>query len=372
MKSFSLLRHAFAGLLLALAGPALAQTSAEAFTADEQQRIESLLQYANGLYTPKTDERFDPDLRKEVRALLADYRARFPDLFRQWVRELRSEQTTESDRHWALLRRFIAANALVRAETVDAQDDKRWFSVVAHPQNCIAYEVTWGALPLAYLQALPKDQRAAALKAERERMRRFGRPQQTGLHAPLRDWLEEVRIAVQAVKSLGVDQAPPLPPVLIDIWLGEEFAQPMGPYERCAAAQWWLKLPRIHASEAEQLAVMRYAMAPQAADYVSQKDRAERAKIVGGIGVMASHWNTSGVITLRTRLDTKGHIVKTSVEKRVISVAGLGTLEPLAFETLLDASAAAQARTMKFPIPKLEDQKDKQWEFVQQYQFNVH
>ena len=356
-------------LLLLLGGHARAD---EALSAEEQRSLEPVSASLAQLFESHTQDRYDPELRTELLALLADYRAALPGLVRQWM--LDAHALEERQRPRAVYNRFLAELTVLRMEPVDdAKDDARWLAAVRQPQSCVADFEPIGVQPLLYLQALPKAQRAAALKAERARLQRFGKARGLDLKAPLRELLDDDRRAIQAIQAIGFGQWPALPPVLAELWLGDAFELPMNLPERCAATQWWLKLPATKAlPEAEQLAVVRYAMAPRAADIFPKQDRVERARITDGTGAMQAFFCVSGTIKLLLGIDKAGKVVETRVLKREVHAPGVGVaLPPLAFETLLDAPAAAKARTQSYAAPPTAEIEDGLWHAEQEFQFNL-
>ncbi|WP_070359087.1 hypothetical protein [Duganella sp. HH105] len=339
----------------------MCSTLASAATTDLQENAELAKLLHRALlrsFVLDKDLKIDPALRTAADELSAAHVARIDQLFPAWLAEERQAQVGNPEYgniFIAVWARMLNELALWQIEPGDADYERATLAALqSSPRVCFTAGdslYTDFASRIMRIQAMPADQRAAALATERRLLSRWGQPR--GELAAWPDPLPQDAGAQwrKRVASAGERPVQALPPMLAHALLVEKKSyERLHPQFKCALQQWWLQVSlKQGATPAAALNAFRYGTLISASDRFN--DGGERAPTDGkpapaGVPAYpdtATRFLVTGATNMRARLDAAGKPVQASVAERKIDVPGIRSARPVAFENVFDAAAVKYA-----------------------------
>jgi outer membrane biosynthesis protein TonB len=295
--------------------------------------------YVAPRFTVLASDVLDDDTRAAAEAMQAEHLPRVRALMEQWTLEEMQQPHPQRALHRTMARLANEFALWGRDSTGPAQDaalaQALQVSGMCRPVGPRASELV---MRLARLRVLPPDVRRAAVQAERELLARWGRPRPVDDSEPL-----PAEDALLRLRATGQPPATPLPPVLAQLYLGDDDAtrqDPLvaDPMVRCALHQWAGATP----------AQFRAAMAMQAADVVwaNRREAAGRTEDDDPYPRLATQFGIRGLVTLHAELNPQGQLLRVRVAKRDIKVPGVRGARPFAHEGVLDLATIAKAQAM--------------------------
>jgi len=354
-----------AGTLLALgifcAGlPARAAAPAQPAAQDVQIASDVHGNLAELFVLPKQLE-LDPALREAAGALGSAHLARMRALLAQWAMEERKLLGTAVEPNpyvvsYSVWARVLNELALWQVDTGDAAYEaatlaaiQRAPSVCEVPENRANFEF---ARRVLRLQAMPPDQRQAALATERSLLERWGKPRPAT--APWPSVPPQVAAAELLAQSRdgGGSSRPALPPMVAAGLLGNRLDyEALSLESRCHFQRWWLRASiGAGAAPADALAAFRYGTMLTARlrygdgprDKEQEKDGG-KAKGSPGYPELAARFGVTGTTTVTRTFDAKGKPLQAWVSGRNLTVPGIRGVRPIAFEDAFDVLAVRYA-----------------------------
>jgi len=341
---------------------ALAQGGA-ANGGEDQQIIDALRRWAADILVLPTDGRLDPEMHRAGTEMAQEHRARLESLLPQWLAEERASSTAPPSpgELWARSRaRFANEIALWFLASGGPAHDAAWIEALQQPGICSSTaNLTWLGWRLRMLQHLPAAERSAALAGERRILQEgWGATRSPPPARPIPSQEEQVQRAIAELKSGDHRVGIALPPVLAERLLSNEDGKlaSLDWLERCAAHQWSLRarLPEPGVRRDEALLAYRYAMMPLAQQsLLSPEDLKELASAPPSAEYpkFARQFVVEGQITVEREVDASGRLLNVAFVKRVVSVAGIRGVRPVAFETALDDASLARATDLPTTKP---------------------
>ncbi|MQA21830.1 hypothetical protein [Rugamonas rivuli] len=336
-----------------------------AATPDDEQNAEMTKALHRNLlrsFALDKDLKIDPELRTAAADISAAHVARIDQLFPAWLAEERQLQTKAragkappaNELFFAVWARLLNELALWQIEPGDADYERATLAVLqSSPRVCdVAGEGLYGdfATRIARIQAMPAAQRAAALATERSLLSRWGQAREV---AAWPDPLPQDAGAQwrKRVPAAGERPMPALSPALASAMLADKKSfDDLHPQLKCALQQWWLQVSlRQGATPAAALNAFRYGTLINAIDRFAgfyDQSPADGKPAPAGVPVYpsaAARFMATGVTTMRARLDAAGKPVQATVAARKITVPGIRSVRPVAFENIFDAAAVKYA-----------------------------
>ena len=351
-----------------LAGSACAVPPAAANVPSEEdaamaQRVERDL----GLvFIMPPDIKLDPGLRTEADAIAAAHLARMHTLVPRWIEEERRLQAGPDGKapsgpvYYAVFARMLNELALWQLAPGDAAYEKATLDAIrATPAVCAnaGHDRHHDFLTrIVRVQAMPPQERAAALATERRLLEAWGKPHPAPPPWPNPLPQEAGMEAVVQMRSGGARPPLALSPVLASLLLAERERYDSMPWPtRCEFQRWWLGVSLAQGRPAaEALTAFRYGTLITAAERFGDafereagtapaRNKAAASAAPPDYPKMAARFDVTGVTRVSRRFDAAGKPVQASVTERRIQVRGIRGVRPVAFEDTFDALAVHYA-----------------------------
>lgn len=308
--------------------------------------------------------RVDPALRAAANDMGADHLGRVDQMLLAWVREERGQQTANGqaydqvESYFAVWARLLNELALWQLAPGDADYERATLAVLKSSllvcDGAGDSRFTDFSSRILRIQAMPAQQRAAALATERQLLAHWG--QAYSAIAPWPDPLPQEAALALLKRPLAERPALPVPPLLASkLVAGQKPYATLHPDVQCALHQWWLRESlRQGATPAAVLNAFRYgtlitANVRLAGTYDDASTDAEPASdpAIPPYPRIARRFEVTGVTTVRVTLDAAGKPRQASVANREIKVQGIRVARPVAFENAFDQVSISHALERK-------------------------
>lgn len=304
--------------------------------------------------------RVDAALRATANEISADHLGRIDQLLSAWVREEQGAQTangrpySSGDVYFAVWARVVNALALWQLTPGDADYERATLAVLkSSPQVCDGAgdgRFADFSSRILRIQAMPAQQRAAALATERQLLARWG--QAPAAVAPWPDPLPQEAAVALLKRPLADRPALPVAPILASTLVaGQKPYASLHPDVQCALQQWWLKESlRQGATPATALNAFRYGTMITANarfagmfDVAGPNNKPAPDPAIPPYPNIARRFIATGVTTVHVQLDATGKPLQASVAARKIKVDGIRGVRPVAFEDAFDTVSVSHA-----------------------------
>ncbi len=297
----------------------------------------------------------DPSLRRAAETWAEEHLRRLDPLLQAWVDEERRilGPSFHVNELWARMASRWANNvALWSLYTAHQEHDLAWWAAITSPRGCDFLPATnaWEGT-LVVVQRLKGAQREALLDGERAALRRWTEP---GWPAPPPrpdiDLLAEAQSLIDGIRSGRASlESTPLPPNLAANRFPAEGEGPRragGRWLSCMQAAWRARAqqPAGTPPSDELRLALRYALLRSAEYSVPLPDEPVPPPQAHEYPTLARRHAVTGDVVVEVRVDAQDRLQAARVVERRITVEGIRDQRPIAFETLLDAPALAQAR----------------------------
>jgi hypothetical protein len=300
----------------------------------------------------------DEALRKRAEAMAEQIVARWPQVIDSWIAERRQSAggaIDDANLASGLQLRALNELALWRVHAGGLGFDAAWSAALRNPALCAnvsGIRPTFAALVLSW-QAIPAQLRGAHVEAEALLLQRWGKLAQLPLPP------------VAALRAIPVTPRPlgagvvadhawrvPMPPVVASYLLGTPGgAWHQDAFVRCVVLQWGWREREADPDVGEGLMQWRLAQAP-IWDIWFDESRFPKPESDDAYPPMAARLGVSGTVRIALRFAPDNDKPNARVVSRSIRVDGVPGVNPIAFQTMLDAASIRRAlRTAKRPQP---------------------
>jgi hypothetical protein len=314
--------------------------------------------------------RVDPALRAAANDISAAHLVRADQLMSAWLREERGLQgakgqsPSQAELYYPVWARLLNELTLWQLAPGDADYERATLAVLkSSPAVCDRPgDVRFSdfASRMLRIQAMPAQQRDAALASERQLLARWGTAYSAV--APWPDPLPQDAAMARLKRAQAERSALAIPPVLATRVVAEQKGYAaLHPNARCALHQWWLRESlRQGATPAAALNAFRFGTLINANDRFvgtfddeSQEDQQAPDAASPSYPQLASRFGVGGVTVMRVQLDAAGKPLQVSVVERKIEVPGIRGVRPIAFENVFDPKSVRYAlERQRYSKPK--------------------
>ncbi|MEO6279234.1 hypothetical protein [Roseateles sp.] len=309
-----------------------------------------------GMFQLPADLKLSPEHRSVAEEVLRQQRERAQAGWAAWLNEETSQGKGELRAEMAAQRlsnRVLNEVALWQADTTPHPSDTIWIDALKTPAICQRLDQTRPAGQVAQLiEALPAEQRDAAWQGEAARLARWGQVTRQVPPAPDRAFEDELVAALPKPPGNVASLAPEVRNALQTP--GWTYAA-QSPASRCEMLRWWsqeqVRTQRMTAPRA--LHAWRTAMAVRSSGYLlPDVPRSGPGAIdANGFPLIARRAELAGTVVVEQDLDATGKIVRSFVQRREVTAAGVRGMPALALERELDAVSLARATTTPAVAP---------------------
>lgn len=345
-------------VLAALAAPgatALAQSpgAAASVPARPDQVFAGLRRLAWQALELPASATLEPALRQRGEALVREHGPRLEDLLRSWTDEEIALQGGDGS-EWTIAMALMArwANSLARwsLHSAGAGHDRAWWRAMTTPQGCLsAAAPQFLRIVLERAQRLMGPDRQVLLDADADALAlcctdRWPPP-------PVRPALDIAADAAAAVEALRTGRRDPVDGPMVPALAATHFVAdgqraPLTAWTRdCATAVWWVRQQVATAAgpTPDQVLALRYANLLSADRVLPALSEGVPTPAPHEYPTFARQFEVGGDVTVEAEVDAAGRLQRARVVDRRIRVPGIRDGRPIAFETLLDGPALAQA-----------------------------
>ncbi|WP_394483139.1 hypothetical protein [Roseateles sp. LYH14W] len=317
-----------------------------------QQPVELLA----GMFQLPADLKLSPEHRSVAEEVLRQQRERAQAGWAAWLNEETAQGKGELRAEVAAQRlsnRVLNEVALWQADTTPHPSDTIWIDALKTPAICQRLDQTRPAGQVAQLiEALPAEQRDAAWQGEAARLARWGQVPRQVLPPPDRAFEDELAVALPKLAGNASSLAPDMRNALQAP--GWTYAA-QSPAARCELLRWWsqeqVRTRRMTAPRA--LHAWRTAMAVRSTGYLlpDVPRSGPGATDANGFPLFARRAELAGTVVVEQDIDAAGKIVRSFVQRREVTAAGVRGMPALALERELDAVSLSRAASTPAAVP---------------------
>lgn len=309
-----------------------------------------------GMFQLPADLKLSPEHRSVAEDVLRQQRERAQASWAAWLTEETAQGKGELRAEVAAQRlsnRVLNEVALWQADATPQPSDTIWIEALKTPGICNGLDQSRPAAQVAQLiEALPAAQRNTAWQGEAERLARWGQAPRQVPPSPDRAFEDEL---VATLAKLPGDTSSLAPEVRNALQAAGWTYAGQSPASRCELLRWWsqeqVRSRRMTAPRALQAWRTALAVRSQAYLLPDMPRSGPGATDANGFPLFARRAELAGTVVVEQDIDAAGKIVRSFVQRREITAAGVRGVPALALERELDAVSLARAAATAAAAP---------------------